>query len=412
MIVAFDKYTNGTDELQAMIRRVDDAIKTVVLGDDSFFSHGALSLYDYFLYGQEVHEEKKLHYNFLNVPEFWEVRAVGGHGAVYDMGCQKATIDFIDTGAPCVRRVEWRAEDGWVYKIDYYNKYALKYASDFLDADGNVESRVFYSSRNQEVIVEQPQNSVITLLESGRVSAFFYSYGEFIDYFFKKTGLKEKRILFVQEQDGLKLADLRAGGASMWEYVFFQSGELLNRYIDRGGINGYRFYSIPEEYPVNGARGEALTLTCSDRLEGIEYLIHELPEVMFHIAANTQVSDKLHRLSECQNAKVYPQISAQDLNALWDRCDFYLDINRYSEIHNAIDTAHKRNLLILGFEDTVHCRKLVAEEDIYAPSDEGRIVSELRELVGHPELVERRLANQQAKRREIWKEFQFMIQWD
>lgn len=408
MIVVFDKFINDTDVVQAMIRRIDCDARIVVLGDSPFSASNTLSLYDYFIYGQEQEllEEKKLHFNFIDVPEFWEIRMEAWYrGAIYDMGCKKADIYFDENH--CVQRVQWLMENGWVYRVDYYNKYALKYASEFRDMDGKVESKVFYSTRNQEVIVEQPQNDTVTLLENGSVKAFFCSYAEFIQYFFVEAGLEEERVLIVQDQDGLRLAALQSNGKSIWKCVLFSDNELLNRHVGMGGKNGHRFYTIPEEYPVNGAKGEVLILTASDQLEGIEYFIQELPEVTFHIAANTQVSDKLSNLAKQQNVKVYPQISKKDLNALWDQCDFYLDINHYREIHNAIDTAHKKNLLIFGFENTAHCRELVNEALLFPQGEKETLVSVVKKLVGHPELVQEWLIKQQAKKREFWERLIF-----
>lgn len=404
MIVAFDKYINGTDVLQAMIRRIDYDARIVVLGDAPFSVSNTLSLYDYFIYGrqQEILEEKKLHFNFIDVPRFWEIREEAWHGAIYDMGCKKADIYFDEN--QCIQRIEWIMENGWVCRIDYYNKYALKYASEFRDMDGKVESKVFYSTGNQEVIVEQPQNDTVTLFENGNVKAFFSSYAEFIQYFFVETRMEEERVLVVQDQEGLRLADLQWNGKSMWECVLFSDSDLLDRYVGMGGKNGHRLYTVPEKYPVNGAKGDVLILTASDQLEGIEYLKQELPEVTFHIAANTQVSDKLSNLGKQQNVKVYPQISMKDLNDLWDQCDFYLDINYYREIHNAIDTAHKKNLLILGFENTAHCWELINEALLFPQGEKERLVSAIKELVGHPELVREWLTKQQAKKREFWEQ--------
>lgn len=79
-----------------------------------------------------------------------------------------------------------------MYKIDYYNKYAMKFASEFFDMDRNIESKVFYSVRNQEVIVEQPQNDTITLLACGKMKAFFTSYAEFVEYYLEEVGQDEK----------------------------------------------------------------------------------------------------------------------------------------------------------------------------------------------------------------------------
>ena len=320
------------------------------------------------------------------------------------MGCKKADIYFTEPiEKRNVQRVEWCMENGWVYKIDYYNKYALKYASEFRSMEGNVESRVFYSSTNQEVIVEQPQNDTVTLLENGKTRAFFTSYAEFIDYYIEETGLGKQRAAFIQDNETLRLWDLKSNRRSVWEYVLFPNNELLDKYISMGGQNGYRFYPIPEEYPENDAKGEVLILTATDQLEGIEYLIHELPEVAFHIAASTQVSDKLNKLGELANVEIYPQISMQNLNILWDKCDFYLDINYYREIHNAIDNAHQNNLLIMGFENTLHHRELVAEEGIFSIEDVDKLALLMRELVNNAELVQGRLVKQQRKKFEIWK---------
>ena len=225
----------------------------------------------------------------------------------------------------------------------------------------------------------------------------------FTEAFFTETGSEESRVLFVQDQEGLRLSQRQWGGRCVWESVWFSNSALMNQYIDMGGKNGRRIYFIPEEYPVNDAKGEALILTCSDQLQGIEYLIHELPEVMFHIGANTQVSEKLLKLGQCPNVRIYPQIGREQLSALWSHCDFYFDINHYGEIHNAIDTAHQNNLLILGFENTIHCRELVVEECIFSQSDEKKLAGEMKKLVNQPEAVGERLVKQQKKKREIWE---------
>ena len=68
----------------------------------------------------------------------------GDTGEIYDLGEKKATIYFTEPiEKRIVQRVEWQMEDGWIYKIDYFNKYGIKYASEFLDIGKNVESNVY-----------------------------------------------------------------------------------------------------------------------------------------------------------------------------------------------------------------------------------------------------------------------------
>ena len=137
MIVVFDKCTNNIEKLRDTMRYMDSDAKIVILQDSGFLPDQIISPYEYFVFGRncESCREKELYYDFLEVPEYWEIRSVGMYAAVYDMGYKKADIYFKEPTN--VQRVEWCMENGWVYKIDYYNKYALKYASEFLDVDGN-----------------------------------------------------------------------------------------------------------------------------------------------------------------------------------------------------------------------------------------------------------------------------------
>ena len=148
-----------------------------------------------------------------------------------------------------------------------------------------------------------------------------------------------------------------------------------------------------------------MILTASDQVEHVEDLIRGLPDMMFHIAANTQVSDRLGRLAELENVRVYPQISGQDLAGLWDICDFYLDINHYREIYNAVSTAHEKNLVILGFRDTVHHRELMADVCIYDGADWGEMALAIGRLRADSGALQDTLASQQEQKRKIWSRF-------
>lgn len=409
MLVFFDRYTGNVEKVRETMCCMGWNAKIAVLQDDGFLPSGVTSPYEFFAYRNRREDlpEKDLFYNFIELPEFWEVRLSGWTtGGIFDMGIEKAKIYFREpVEKRNVQRVEWHMEDGWVYKIDYYNRYGLKYASEFLDTDRNVESKVFYSDQNQEIVIEQPVNHMIFLLENGAVRRMFDSYAGLVDQYLEEAGIEKERILFVQDEKTLGLLLSASDAGNQWMRILFADDELLNKYTGMGGQNGDRFYAMRKDYRVNHARGEALILTASDQIEKLEYLIDELPDMMFHIAAHTQVSDKLHRLAELKNVRVYPQISAQDLNMLWSSCDFYLDINHYREIYDAVDTAHMKNMLIIGFDHTVHHRELMAEECIFAAEDHEKMVIAIKELEGNPVLVQERLKAQRQKKEEIWKGF-------
>ena len=246
MLFFFDRYTENVGKLQETMHCLGQEVQIAVLQDNGFLPVGVSSPYEFFTYRnrQEELAEKDLFYNFIELPDFKEP-------------AEKRNV----------QRVEWHMENGWVYKIDYYNRYGLKYASEFLDTDRNVEAKVFYSDKNQEIVVEQPVNRMISLLEKGTVRNMFDSYDDFIDQYLKEAGFADECILFVQDEKTFELLSLSSQAGNKWTYILFSDDDLLNKYIGMGGKNGGRFYAIPESYRENHARSKALILTASDRIE-------------------------------------------------------------------------------------------------------------------------------------------------
>ena len=406
MVVVFDSYSDNVKKVQNTFQNMGIDIQIAVLEDNGFLPDDVYSVYEFFAYPQDggLPQKEELFYNSLAVPEFWEIRTDGIKGAVYDMGCKKASIYFSNPiEKRNVRRVEWCMENGWIYRVDFYNKYGLKYASKFLDITGTVVSKVYYSGKNQEVIIEQPQFHTVSLHENGKMKAYFTDYGQFIEYYMQRAGFGDEATLFVQNGKILEIIGSELGMKKIWKRILFSDHGLLERYKSMGGKNGYRFCTIPENYPNNHAKGEVLILTASDQLEEIEHLTGELQDFTFHIAANTQVSDKIYKLAEQKNVKAYPQISQQNLKLLWDVCDFYLDINYFWEIYDAVDSAHWHNLLIMGFEDTLHRREFLADECIFAKGNCEKMILEMNRLIRQPVLVQELLIKQQRKKDVIWK---------
>ena len=109
----------------------------------------------------------------------------------------------------------------------------------------------------------------------------------------------------------------------------------------------------------------ALILTMSDQIESLEELIEGFPNIAFHVAANTAVSDKLANLAKYKNANIYPQISEEKLVQLLSECSLYLDINYGYEIYDAIANASMNGLLLCGYESTLHNREYVLKECVF-----------------------------------------------
>lgn len=298
MIFFFDRFTGHVKKLQDTMRCMGRTAKIVVMEENGSLPDGISSPYGCFSarHNREKQVEKDLAMVLLNVPEPWEICTTGNKGTIYYDGCEKASVSFrTQPEGTGLQKIEWYGDKGRICRTDYYGRSGFKYAREFFGSDGLTESKVFYSDGNQEVLVEWPRNRAITLLNHGVTEAFFTSWAEFAEYYMTEAHPGERGVLYVQDQECLELLDIKPDEKKIWDRLLFADPDLLERYRNAGGKDGCRLYAVPESYPVNRAKGEALILTASDRMEGIEYLVSVLEGVTFHIAANTQVSDKLNR---------------------------------------------------------------------------------------------------------------------
>ena len=97
-----------------------------------------------------------------------------------------------------------------------------------------------------------------------------------------------------------------------------------------------------------------LTLTNSQDLEGIEELVTALPDVVFHIAAWTDMGDKLKRLAVYANVRLHPQIVPPVLDKLKKLTNLYLDINHGSADENFLKSLKEQEKTLLAFQLTQH----------------------------------------------------------
>lgn len=97
-----------------------------------------------------------------------------------------------------------------------------------------------------------------------------------------------------------------------------------------------------------------LTLTNSQDLEGIEELVTSLPDVVFHIAAWTDMGDKLTKLAVHDNVRLHPQIVPPVLDKLKQSTNLYLDINHGSADENFLKSLKELDKRLLAFQSTHH----------------------------------------------------------
>lgn len=108
----------------------------------------------------DVLKEKDRYYAFIDIPQYWSVRADGLNGAIYDNKTKKANIYFKNPiEKRMVSRVEWIDRNNTVYRIDYYNKYGYRQALVHRQAPAQVPQPV--QVHRQVQVPQAPQQAQV-----------------------------------------------------------------------------------------------------------------------------------------------------------------------------------------------------------------------------------------------------------
>ena len=139
-----------------------------------------------------------------------------------------------------------------------------------------------------------------------------------------------------------------------WKYSFMEWSYIVSSWKEEGV-----FYSADIYKP----KLTCMNLTNSWCVEKIDYLVEQLPEVHFYIAAHTFMSDELKRLSKYQNVTLFPNSFPILVEKLLQSSDIYLDLNLDQKLIYVYDLVKKYNKPMLSFESSRY-EKLT--DDCYA----------------------------------------------
>ena len=128
-----------------------------------------------------------------------------------------------------------------------------------------------------------------------------------------------------------------------WKYSFMEWSYIVSSWREKGV-----FYSADIYKP----KLTCMNLTNSWCVEKIDYLVEQLPEVHFYIAAHTFMSDELKRLSKYQNVTLYPNSFPILVEKLLKSSDIYLDLNLDQKLVYVYDLVKKYNKPMLSFESS------------------------------------------------------------
>ena len=100
----------------------------------------------------------------------------------------------------------------------------------------------------------------------------------------------------------------------------------------------------------NHLLGDALILTVSDQIEELDYLLENLPDICFHIAAPVQFSEKIRVLESKYNVRLMTVTTDQQIDFLVNICDILLDINHFQEVDSIVSKFVHAGKMVLAFE--------------------------------------------------------------
>lgn len=408
MIKLYDRLTQETLDLEHSLQVAGIGGTSVVLQDDGFLPDGFTSPFDFFS-GQSEEQVSPLYFNEVTVPKFWQITGTNQQGEIWDYGQKKATIFYHEPKhLRLVKTVEWLNAQGKVFIADHYNRFGRLFAKSYFDVEQQVTHKHYFNTANRPYLMENVITGDLILDWQGK-SYYFAKKVDFYLFYLRQSGLDFSQIyynslgmpfllayylggegddiLFWQEdifdQIPGNMRLLLQGNLSRTTRILVQKEAAYERLLGLMDGNekarvaplGYIYPSLRE----NKNRKEILILTNSDQLEGLDVLVKDLTGYRFHIAAVTEMSQRLMRFGDLPQVSLYPNAGVSQIQGLFESCDIYLDINHGSEIMSAIRTAFESNLLIVGFENTCHHPGMLLSEAIFSPRNPEAMATWLKE---------------------------------
>ena len=394
MIKLFDRLNQETFDLEYSLSEAGFQGTSVVLNDDGYLPVGFTSPYAFFgEYPQDV--VAPLYFNEVPVPKLWQITGTNTQGEIWNYGDKKANIYYHDPKhLRLVRSVDWIGQNGKVYVTDHYNQQGQLFAKTYFDQEQRLTHKIYYDASSKEVIVENIVTGDILLDWQGKT----YHFSKRVDFFLfylRESGLDTSKIwynslampflisyylgnggddiLFWQEditdQVPGNMRLILSQKTARTKKIVVQKRETYERLMallspEEQKYVDYLGYIYPSKRE-NHNQKEILILTNSDNIEGLDSLLAELSEYHFHIAALTEMSQRLMQYASSQQVTLYPNISPNQVERLFKQCDIYLDINHGSEIMSAVRSAFESNLVIAAFDNTKHHPEFMLEEAIF-----------------------------------------------
>ena len=130
----------------------------------------------------------------------------------------------------------------------------------------------------------------------------------------------------------------------------------------------------------NQSQKQAMVVTWSADIKHLEYLLQQLPDWHFHVAAPVYCNKDLTKLSVYSNVTLYQSILHQRIDWLLDDSSVYLDINTGGEVLNVVTRAYERGKKIVAFDTTRKSMDDTIYDGVFCVDEPEDLVNAIKKL--------------------------------
>lgn len=403
MFIIASEQTRELDRLRKLLDKLGQPYRVFVTNLETDIAEQTESLATFFTQKDLASKVgNPLFFNDLEVPELWECWTLGITTYLFDGEERRANVVLReDILSRTVERVEWFGQGEEIASIDFYNRYGWRSKRSLLTEAGQPYLDIYLNRQQEEVLLHfVSQGTFLHQTPKGR--DHLYANKEELQRAVLKQVLPEDEAILLMDKSLLDVVKeipkerlaYCAHEAHALDEVKEHVGQIL--LVEDGSLSekkdGITALSGLVDVEQEKFQPEALVMTASQEVEGLSSLVHQFPQVTFHIAALTAMGPKLTDLAARPNVRLYPGVSLGNYESLLARCSIYLDCNRGEEVWSSSLHALENGQVLFGLKTTVHhevYKKLSTITDSVEEMEQ-----QLDTLLQHPEAFKEMLGEQ------------------
>ena len=422
MINLFEKFDQASADLLASQRRAGIELPAVVRADDGFLPADIDSPWR--TLGHFDEGRPGLYFDHLPVPRYWRVIGDQYQAGVYHQSRKQANIEYWhQDNRRIVKAVQWLDTAGGYQWVDHYNHWGYRFAQTIYD-HGQAVLRKYFAGDGHQYAFRNLLNGFLILDDRDQCYCFSTA-TDFWRFYLERQRYDLDRVLYNTLNQSYQVSLSLAGAgadtlfwhepltgevpgnmrylmttATRTKHIAFQRYRDWHQRAVQLSSDNVDFHYLGMIYPErrqNLGRARALIVTNSDQLEQLQTIVTVLPKVHFDIAVLTAMSAKLLAFGEHDNVTIYPNISLSRLEALFGDDDILLDINYGDEVLDTVRRAFEQDMLILGFDSTIHQDQYVALQNTFSKGAGQSLVHRIQQALTDPAVINEMVQKQRLE---------------